>query len=710
MAYPYPYFFPDPVDGFYNQASPPEPNPDWIDPVEVNKTYLNNIKKDCVMEEFKGLKEENLYLLEVFVEEVEIRNDISESKEDKETNNPDITIKVKILNLPFMDTSESDTAKLPESNDGPKFTALLETIYNASGRHVSFASEWGEEQTGVEEETDNAQRGENEKDQNEMSEKDKQSKIEKERKVLVEKAEKVPKSVKIEQSPKDSSIKIMKGQSALFTMTGLAMIQNLQGHPVLVKATRNDTKNEDYNIEGDILGSTSVRVPDDFRLAVLRSSLPDSILPYLAVKSDKYQLRDAQDEEVGIVHLTIALSSFGKVIVNSVKQTDEDEYEFDNTLLFKSMEKSPENILPVNPEFAKIVIQMGLPNIRSDTSTEILKSCVTKNLIDIDPESKKQMLEGSSCEWFDMVKQSQGNRSSYSKEMRGDNSNYPCCKDKPSYGERMLEDAQSKHIGDKHKEKDYKSKEKDEKNKGKNKRKSHEKTNRKLLSNESTGYTHPTTLNFSERLSKLNKDRLNTVSEILNHCYSKKYLKADPNLINQESLPEFNWFSEIKRTSTLPQSTFDYKETEDWAEIVKLTTSLRSSDNKSYNAPKPGQKKFEIDPQVCKCLIRSEKTRLKCPRITAKLKKINLGKTEDDFSVLWVRHKQICRDLKRKCEITDQKKPSIYDRLEELRIKTDENDEESEDKPLEDTEIKNTNDPRPSMTSKSSKKSKRKSL
>uniref|UniRef100_A0A1B6F2Y0 Uncharacterized protein n=1 Tax=Cuerna arida TaxID=1464854 RepID=A0A1B6F2Y0_9HEMI len=729
MAYPYPYFFPDQV--YPTPSSPPEPNADWVDPVEVNKTYLNNTKQECVLEEFKGLKEESLYLLEVFVEEVEMKNDLIESKEDKNNNNPDMTIKVKILNLPFMNTNEPEPAKLPKSSEGPQFTKLLETIYNASGRHVSFVTESGEEQAGVKEETENIQKGGNEKDQKEMREKEVQSKTE-ERKKLVEQAEQGPKSVRIEEAPKDiTSVKIMRGKSALFTMTGFAMIQNLLGHPVTVKATRNDIKNDEDNIEGVILGSTSVMVPDNFRLAVLRSSLPDTILPYLAVKSDKYELLNAQDEEVGSIHLTIVLSSFGKVIVNCVKQTTDDEYEFENTMLLKSMEKTPEKHLPVNPEFAKEVIKMGLPRIRSDTSTEILKFCVTKNIIEVDPETKKQILGVRSCKWFDMVKQSQGKTSSHSKDVRDDT--YPCRKNESNDSEGKLQDYQANQFGDRDTGKDYKSNQKDSKGKGKNKQKSNEETLGISVDKGSIGYNNPTTLNFSERLAKLNKGRLNTVSEILNHCYSKKYLKADLNSIKEESLPEFNWFSEVKNTSVQPETKFDYKDTEDWAEVVKLTASMRSSDRKfldvgpdefiencakttishtdnTYKVSKTGNTRLEMNPEVCKCLIRSEKTRLKRSRITTKLKDGNEDKTDDDFAVLWMKHKQICRDLKRTGEIAGQKKPSIYERLEELRIKSDENKEESTDKPLEDAEIKSTDDPRSSIISKSSKKSKRNTL
>lgn len=138
MAYydPYytdPYGFPSyqyDYGDFYEDTPPPPPDIDWEDPVPVVRTYLNRIQPDCVLEDFKDLKETNIYALECLVGFVEFERDqVLHPIKIEEFN-----CQIKFPNLNFLDIDDANTSSVIShtSSSFPAFTDLFQNIFDTS--------------------------------------------------------------------------------------------------------------------------------------------------------------------------------------------------------------------------------------------------------------------------------------------------------------------------------------------------------------------------------------------------------------------------------------------------------------------------------------------------------------------------------------------------------------------------------------------------
>lgn len=188
-------------------------------------------------------------------------------------------------------------------------------------------------------------------------------------------------------------------------MPGLPMIQKLQQFPFILKVTRSDVV-EEANVEGEILATSVISVPETFRKAVLISCKPDSVLPMVAVSTNKHVLIDPQGWEVGDAELTLVLTCFGKGAVNCVYESDDTHY-YDHTFLLRHLKPkhvTRENLMPaVDPRLAKAVLKLGLFFPSEKTSSEILQDCITSNLIPTE-EDTKLVQTRRDCSWFHMLK------------------------------------------------------------------------------------------------------------------------------------------------------------------------------------------------------------------------------------------------------------------------------------------------------------------
>lgn len=184
------------------------------------------------------------------------------------------------------------------------------------------------------------------------------------------------------------------------------MIQKLQQYPLILKVTQCDVV-EEANVEGEILATSFISVPETFRKAVLISCKPESVLPMVAVTTNKHTLMDPQGWEVGDAELTVVLTCYGKGAVNCVSES-EDTHFYDHTFLLRHLKPkhvTKENLVPgVNPRLAKAVIKLGLFFPSERTSSEILQDCISSNLIPTDGMDAKLVRNKRDCSWFHMLK------------------------------------------------------------------------------------------------------------------------------------------------------------------------------------------------------------------------------------------------------------------------------------------------------------------
>lgn len=184
------------------------------------------------------------------------------------------------------------------------------------------------------------------------------------------------------------------------------MIQKLQQYPLILKVTQCDVV-EEVNVEGAILATSFISVPETFRKAVLISCKPDSILPMVAVSTNKHTLMDPQGWEVGGAELTLVLTCFGKGAVNCVTEA-EDTHFYDHTFLLRHLRPkhvTKESLVPaVDPRLAKAVLKLGLFFPSQKTSSEILQDCISSNLIPTDEKDTILLHKKRDCSWFHMLK------------------------------------------------------------------------------------------------------------------------------------------------------------------------------------------------------------------------------------------------------------------------------------------------------------------
>lgn len=188
-------------------------------------------------------------------------------------------------------------------------------------------------------------------------------------------------------------------------MPGLSMIQKLQQYPLILKVTQCDVIDETI-VEGEILATSFISVPEIFRKAVLISCKPDSILPMVAVSTNKHTLMDPQGWEVGDAELTFVLTCFGKGAVNCVSEA-EDTHHYDHTFLLRHLKTKhvtkDTSVPAVDPRLAKAVLKLGLFFPSQKTSSEILQDCISSNLIPTEEEDSKLVHNKRDCSWFHML-------------------------------------------------------------------------------------------------------------------------------------------------------------------------------------------------------------------------------------------------------------------------------------------------------------------
>lgn len=97
----------------------PPPDPNWVDPLITVRQYLKQIQKDVLLQEYKGLKETNIYNLEIFVEALQMKINEFNIKEGQTLN-----IQVKLLDFGYMDFNHETS---------PEHTSILSTT--APGRN-----------------------------------------------------------------------------------------------------------------------------------------------------------------------------------------------------------------------------------------------------------------------------------------------------------------------------------------------------------------------------------------------------------------------------------------------------------------------------------------------------------------------------------------------------------------------------------------------
>lgn len=105
------------------------------------------------------------------------------------------------------------------------------------------------------------------------------------------------------------------------------MVQNLVKFPVNIEVERCAGQGEDGGpASREPLAYASVRLPDEVVMTILESVKPGGILPTTSVYSQTCDLRNVYGVLKGRAKVLVRLTTFGPVIISSVKSTDTGKY------------------------------------------------------------------------------------------------------------------------------------------------------------------------------------------------------------------------------------------------------------------------------------------------------------------------------------------------------------------------------------------------